>query len=237
MRINTVRIVGAVAGLLISVTPLCGQVAVTTPAASAEEPMRLSPDLAEVVKLVQAGKSKEEIITQVKTCPRMYSLTATDAVNLDKFKVPQPVVLAMVEHDRALAEQDYTAYPAVKETTGTATRSTPAAAGKATKSIQLAPDSDVSRPKGNPPELARQPKKTWTSSLVVEQAPPAPKLELVPKEPGSGYVWIRGHWAWTGTWTWEEGYWVQRPGPDIQWMDGFWARHGKGWIWMAGHWR
>jgi len=243
MRIHAVRIVGAVAGLLISVAPLCGQVASNVPEASTVDP-RFSPDLAEVVKLVQAGKSQSEIIAQVKICPRLYSISATDAVNLDKFKVPQPVVVAMVEHDQIMAQQQYSTQPTPSENTGAApqssspARSTAPAADKATKPpVQLAPDSTVSRPKGTPPTPTRQPKKVWTSSVIVENEPPAPKLELIPKEPGAGYIWIRGHWAWTGTWTWEEGYWVQRPAPDIQWMDGFWARHGKGWIWIAGHWR
>jgi hypothetical protein len=209
--------------------------------------MRFSPDLAEVVKMVQSGKSQDVVITQIKSCPRLYSLSATDAVNLDKFKVPPQVVLAMVEHDRALAQQEFTTYPSATGNVGTAPRSTAPAvagaptAGKAAKSIQPASDPNVSRPKGTPPAPTRQPKKIWTSSVIVEKAPPAPKLELVPKEPKGAegnYVWIRGHWAWTnGAWTWEDGYWIQRPAPDIQWMDGFWARHGKGWIWIPGHWR
>jgi hypothetical protein len=242
MSINAVRFFGAVAGLLISAAPLFGQVPSNTPAASAVDP-RFSPDLAEVVKMVQSGKSQDEVIALVKTCPRLYSLSASDAVNLDKFKVPPQVVMAMVEHDRVLASQQVSTHPAATETTGTTPRLTAPAqadattAGKATKSIQLVTDSNISRPKGTAPEPTRQPKKTWTSSVIVEKAPPAPTLELVPKEPGKGYVWIRGHWAWTGTWTWEEGYWVLRPAPDIQWMDGLWARHGKGWIWIPGHWR
>jgi hypothetical protein len=243
MSIHAVKIVGAVAGLLISVAPLFGQFSSNAPAALEVETLRFSPDVAEVVKMAQSGKSQEEMITQVKTCPRLYNLSATDAVNLDKFKVPPQVVMAMVEHDRVLATQDLSAHPVATETTGTTPRlTTPAQAGspvadKAAKSVKPTPDSSVSRPKGTPPAPARKPKKTWTSSVIVEQAPPAPKLELIPKEPGSEYIWIRGHWAWTGTWTWEEGYWVQRPAPDIQWMDGVWARHGKGWIWMPGHWR
>ena len=242
MRIHAVRIVGAVAGLLISVAPLCGQVASNVPEASAVDP-RFSPDLAEVVKMVQAGKSQNEIIAQVRICPRPYSLSATDAVNLDKFKVPQPVVVAMVEHDQVLASQQYQSHPAATETTSPAPRlpspaqSSAPVADKATKSAQPVSDSQVSRPKGTAPAPTRQPKKVWTSSVIVEKEPPPPKLELIPKEPGAGYIWIRGHWAWTGTWTWEEGYWALRPAPDIQWMDGFWARHGKGWIWIPGHWR
>ena len=229
MNIHAVRIIGAFAGLLISAAPLCGQVDSNTPAALEVETLRFSPDLAEVVKMVQAGKAQSEVINQIKTCPRMYNLSATDAVNLDKFKVPPPVVMAMVEHDQVLARQDLIAHPLEKETTGT----TP----KTAKSVQPAQNSKVSRPKGTPPESARPSKKSWTSSGIVEQEPPAPKLELIPKEPGSDYIWIRGHWAWKSGWTWEEGYWVQRPAPDIQWMDGNWARHGKGWIWIPGHWR
>lgn len=242
MSMNAVRIFGAVAGLLIAVAPLCAQVATDTPAASSMDP-KFSPDLAEVVKMVQSGKSQNEVISQIKTCPRLYNLSATDAVNLDKFKVPQAVVMAMVEHDEVLGRQQYSTHPVATEHSEPTPRlASPAQSGaltadQATKSIQPVPDSNVSRPKGTAPAPTRKPKKTWTSSVIVEKEPPAPKLELIPKEPGTGYIWIRGHWAWTGMWTWEEGYWALRPAPDIQWMDGLWARHGKGWIWIPGHWR
>jgi hypothetical protein len=40
---------------------------------------------------------------------------------------------------------------------------------------------------------------------------PAPIVEAVPVAPAPGYVFIRGHWRWTGAgWMWVRGAWVLR---------------------------
>jgi len=237
MKKKILGFLGAVIGVMIPIATVCGQAAATPPAAAPAEMPRFSPDLAEVVKMVQSNKSQDEMITQVKTCPRMYNLSATDAVNLDKFGVPPKVVLAIVEHDRVLQTEIFKPAPG-PETPAASHEAAGQGGAKPAKYVKPVSDSVVSRPKGTPPPTDPKPKRVWTSSIIVEKAPPAPKLELVPKSPGHDFIWIRGHWSWkTGAWTWEEGYWSQRPGPDIQWMDGEWARHGKGWIWIPGHWR
>jgi hypothetical protein len=221
---------------MVSVSGVLGQAAPASPATDSAAVPSFAPDLAEVVKMVQAQKPQEEILTQIRTCPRLYNLSASDAVSLDKFGVPPKVVMAMVDHDKALARQEYTPTPSTTE--GTAAAQGAAKGAPAAKEVQPAANSMVSKPKGTPPPATPRGQKVWTSSIIVEKAPPARKLELIPKSPGRDYVWIRGHWAWKdGIWTWEDGYWLQRPGPDIQWMDGDWSRHGKGWIWIPGHWR
>src|SRR5262245_45015703 len=48
------------------------------------------------------------------------------------------------------------------------------------------------------------------TEVVVTQAPPAKKVEAKSVAPGSGYVWIDGHWAWSkGAWVWVAGHWVK----------------------------
>ncbi len=75
-------------------------------------------------------------------------------------------------------------------------------------------------------------------SVVVEQAPPAPRLEVVPLSPGPRYVWVPGYWSYRyGHWYWVGGTWVMRPHATAVWVGGYWARHGRSYIWISGHWR
>ena len=74
--------------------------------------------------------------------------------------------------------------------------------------------------------------------VVVREAPPAPRNEVVPP-PRHGYVWAAGHWEWRhnhhvwvrGTWIRERrGYVYNAPAweqHDGRWMmhPGSWARH------------
>ncbi len=75
-------------------------------------------------------------------------------------------------------------------------------------------------------------------SVVIDHAPPPPRLEVVPLSPGRDYAWIPGFWAYHGgEWEWVSGCWVLRPGPKFVWSDGHWAKHGRsGYIWINGHW-
>ena len=80
---------------------------------------------------------------------------------------------------------------------------------------------------------------TGTNSLeVVSQAPPAPRVEVIPPPPGPDYYWVPGYWNWNGTtWIWIGGSWVIRPWHGAVWVGGNWRRHNPGWVWVRGHWR
>ena len=73
--------------------------------------------------------------------------------------------------------------------------------------------------------------------IVVQSAPPADQAEVVPTSPGSGYLWMRGHWKWEGNqWAWEKGRWANRPHPNALWVPGYWHSRQHGWVWISGHW-
>ena len=74
--------------------------------------------------------------------------------------------------------------------------------------------------------------------VVVERRPPVVRVERRTASPGSRYVWVGGHWRWTGAdYDWVPGRWVARPRPAAVWVDGRWTRRGSGWAWYDGYWR
>jgi hypothetical protein len=76
----------------------------------------------------------------------------------------------------------------------------------------------------------------YDSTVVVDVAPPAPYVEVVPVAPFAGAVWIGGYWGWNGRHQWVPGRWEHgRPG--YQWrphawvnQGGRWHLHGGGWV-------
>ena len=73
--------------------------------------------------------------------------------------------------------------------------------------------------------------------VVVDIAPPAPYVEVVPAIPFPGAVWIGGYWGWSsGRHHWVPGRW-DRPRPGYAWrpygwapQGGRWHLHGGGWV-------
>jgi hypothetical protein len=75
------------------------------------------------------------------------------------------------------------------------------------------------------------------SSVVVDVAPPAPYVEVVPALPYAGAIWIGGYWGWSGgRHQWVPGRWEHgRPGYHWRphaWVNqgGRWQLHGGGWV-------
>ena len=68
-------------------------------------------------------------------------------------------------------------------------------------------------------------------------APPPLKKEVRSLKPGPNYVWISGHWKWTGSkYVWVSGYWSKAPKGKI-WVPGHWKKKGRNWVWIPGHWK
>jgi len=67
--------------------------------------------------------------------------------------------------------------------------------------------------------------------------PPPLKKEVRSVRPGSNYVWISGHWKWSGSrYIWATGHWAKaRKGQ--AWVPGHWVRRGNHWVYVKGHWR
>ena len=73
--------------------------------------------------------------------------------------------------------------------------------------------------------------------VVIDVAPPAPYVEVVPVIPYAGAVWIGGYWGWSGgRHVWTGGYWDHpRAGYRYQphaWVQvgGRWQLHGGAWV-------
>jgi len=76
-----------------------------------------------------------------------------------------------------------------------------------------------------------------TYMVSPESSPPALLQEEVPTSPGSGTVWVRGHWKWEGQWVWVKGHWASTPHPEANWTPGYWSHHHHGgWTWSPGYW-
>ena len=74
-------------------------------------------------------------------------------------------------------------------------------------------------------------------TVVVDVAPPAPYVEVVPVIPYPGAIWIGGYWGWNGgSHHWQPGRWDRgRPGYNWRphaWVNqgGRWHLHGGGWV-------
>ncbi|HEX5784943.1 MAG TPA: YXWGXW repeat-containing protein [Burkholderiaceae bacterium] len=75
-----------------------------------------------------------------------------------------------------------------------------------------------------------------TTSIYVQVAPPAPRVEYRGYPPVAGYVWITGYWSWGGArYVWVPGRWVA-PRPGYIWVPHRWDRDGDRWRHDGGRW-
>ena len=78
---------------------------------------------------------------------------------------------------------------------------------------------------------------TITGSVVVDIAPPAPRVEVVPP-PRSGFVWAPGYWRWEDTartHVWVDGTWVaERPG--FRYVPDRWIARENRWYYEPNRW-
>ncbi len=196
---------------------------------------RYSPDVAEMIKLIKAKTSDAVIVSYIKANPRPYHLTPAEVSRLKKTGASDAVLANITEHDRLIDANQY------EWAAGTPEAKQAAAAAEQVKPAKAAPHDELVKLPPPPAESAPPPKPlkhAWTSTVMVEQPPPGPKLELVPLSPGPEYAWIPGRWAWReGQWVWQGGYWAKPPGAGLTWVNGYWAKHGKSWTWIEGRWR
>jgi hypothetical protein len=73
-------------------------------------------------------------------------------------------------------------------------------------------------------------------NIFVNEAPPAPRYEVVPA-PRRGYAWTPGYWNWNGQrHVWQQGQWVRaRAGQQYQRTE--WYRENDGWRLRKGGWK
>jgi hypothetical protein len=74
------------------------------------------------------------------------------------------------------------------------------------------------------------------SQVVVDVAPPAPYVEVVPAIPFPGAIWIGGYWGWYGgRHQWMPGRW-DHPRPGYQYRPHAWVNQGGRWHLHGGGW-
>ena len=76
-----------------------------------------------------------------------------------------------------------------------------------------------------------------TGEIIVTQAPPEPRREIVGVAPSVEHTWVGGYWTHThGRWVWTPGHWERTPRVGAAWVPGYWQRTTSGWVWRSGHW-
>ena len=106
--------------------------------------------------------------------------------------------------------------------------------GQAESTPAPAAESENNQPAASAPAEAendQQPEAT------APQPPPALPEYQQPPNPGDGYVWTPGYWAWGTTgYYWVPGVWVAPPYVGALWTPGYWGYSGGRYGWFAGHW-
>jgi len=68
-------------------------------------------------------------------------------------------------------------------------------------------------------------------------APPVERVEIVSEAPSKEHVWIKGHYARSGTeYVWSEGRWERPAAGRHSWVPGHWDHERRGWFFVEGHW-
>lgn len=87
-----------------------------------------------------------------------------------------------------------------------------------------------------PVPAGAQPVPYGGDDVVVDVAPPAPYVEVVPAIPFAGAVWVGGYWGWRGgRHAWIGGRWEQ-PRPGYGWRPHTWVQQGGRWHLRGGGW-
>lgn len=76
-----------------------------------------------------------------------------------------------------------------------------------------------------------------TGEVVVSEAPPAPRTEVMGVAPSAAHVWVAGYWLYRDRrWVWIPGHYELRPRAGATWVPGHWDHMTRGWVWTPGHW-
>jgi WXXGXW repeat (2 copies) len=105
------------------------------------------------------------------------------------------------------------------------------------EALQLISDARryTAHPPKEPNELVAKPKVT-TPDFDMAEPPPAPRSETKPEAPGSGYVWVEGHYMPVkGQWRWVRGEWAVPALPISVWISARYDAKAK--TWSPGYWQ
>jgi hypothetical protein len=75
------------------------------------------------------------------------------------------------------------------------------------------------------------------AEVVVTEAPPPPRREVIGTAPTARHEWVEGYWVYkNGRYVWISGHWELRPRERAVWVPGHWDHTPRGWVWRPGHW-
>ena len=61
--------------------------------------------------------------------------------------------------------------------------------------------------------------------ITIGQPPPPPRAYRVPAQPGPDYEWVEGYWyPQNGRWAWHNGYWTRPPYEGAYWAAPYYNR-------------
>jgi hypothetical protein len=73
--------------------------------------------------------------------------------------------------------------------------------------------------------------------VVVREAPPAPRQEVIGVAPSTAHVWVNGYWGYRhGKYVWVTGHWESRPRAGATYIAGHWDHTSRGWVYTPGYW-
>jgi hypothetical protein len=74
-------------------------------------------------------------------------------------------------------------------------------------------------------------------SVVTEQAPPPPQVEVQTVAPSPNHRWIAGHWQWNGSrYFWSGGHWVEPPQLGMVYDPPKWENRAGRYVYVDGRW-
>ena len=74
--------------------------------------------------------------------------------------------------------------------------------------------------------------------IIIEAAPPQPRVEVIVSRPSPRHVWLPGYWTWRGgQHVWVEGRWELPPRGHTVWVAPRWEARGSGHVFIEGFWR
>lgn len=104
----------------------------------------------------------------------------------------------------------------------------PAQSGPAVARVTTTTEQEVIRP-GGPAVTTRE--------VVVSQAPPPLRQEVMTMAPSPTHLWMPGYWTWNNGWQWVSGHWELPPQQTTTWVPGQWVPQGPNWLWRPGRWQ
>jgi len=76
-----------------------------------------------------------------------------------------------------------------------------------------------------------------SETVYVNEAPPAPPVEVIPVAPDHFHIWISGHYEWTHHgYVWRVGHWERPPHHGQRWAPSRWEFRGGRYVYVEGHW-